>query len=233
MTASQLIEEEVLARKNAAAASSALSMAEYIYNYPGMPEGAQIVLHQLKLDLVASSNFSWREAHNKMLLRCFIALANLKETQPPIDEEHKLALFHAPFTGTTLFGGELAKLQEANTKRANAVTVFPPTAPLSPIPDRMSVKGEISTIQTVEEAIIGGAVAGAEDRAGPHQMPLILTIAILKKVQLPWQCHSLQTLRSRNQATKTPEKISVIFEEEDKVIMRMCSLHNQSQSEED
>ena len=45
MTVSQLIEEEALARKNAAAASNALSMAEYIYNYPGMPEGAKIVLH--------------------------------------------------------------------------------------------------------------------------------------------------------------------------------------------
>ena len=37
MTAFQLIEEEDLARKNAAAASNALSMAEYIYNYTGMP----------------------------------------------------------------------------------------------------------------------------------------------------------------------------------------------------
>ena len=40
------------------------------------------------------------------------------------------ALLHAPFKGTTLFGGELAKLQEANTKRAATFTVFPqPTAP--------------------------------------------------------------------------------------------------------
>ena len=109
MTASQLLEEEVLARKNAAAASNALSMAEYIYSYPGMPEGAKILLHQLKLDLVASSNFSWRETHNKMLLRCFIGLENHKKTQPLIDEDQKLALLHAPFTGTTLFGGELAK----------------------------------------------------------------------------------------------------------------------------
>ena len=42
----------------------------------------------------------------------------------------KLALLHAPFKGTTLFGGELVKLQEANTKRAATFTVFPqPTAP--------------------------------------------------------------------------------------------------------
>ena len=35
-----------------------------------------------------------------------------------------------PSVGTTLFGGELAKLQEANTKRAATFTVFPqPTAP--------------------------------------------------------------------------------------------------------
>ena len=43
MTASQLIREEALARKNAAVASNALSMAEYIYNYPGIPKGAKIV----------------------------------------------------------------------------------------------------------------------------------------------------------------------------------------------
>ena len=55
-----------------------------------------------------------------MLMRCLIALDNLKKTQPPIDEDQKLALLHAPFTGTTLFRGELAKLQEANTKRGNA-----------------------------------------------------------------------------------------------------------------
>ena len=64
-----------------------------------------------------------------MLLRCLIALENLKKTNPMIDEDQKVALLHAPFTGTTLFGGELAKLQEVNTKRANAITVFPPTAP--------------------------------------------------------------------------------------------------------
>ena len=35
-----------------------------------------------------------------------------------------------PFKGTTLFGGELAKLQEANTKRAATFAMFPtPTAP--------------------------------------------------------------------------------------------------------
>ena len=33
LSASQLIEQEVLSRKNAAAASSALSISEYVYNY--------------------------------------------------------------------------------------------------------------------------------------------------------------------------------------------------------
>ena len=75
-------------------------------------------------------NYAWREVHNKMLLRSSIALDCLERTLPPIDEDQKLALLHAPFKGTTLFGGELAKLQEANTKRAATLTVFPqPTAP--------------------------------------------------------------------------------------------------------
>ena len=59
-----------------------------------------------------------------------IALDCLERTLPPIDQDQKLALLHAPFRGTALFGGELAKLQEANTKRALTFTVFPqPTAP--------------------------------------------------------------------------------------------------------
>ena len=32
---------------------------------------------------------------------------------PPIDEDQKVALLHATFKGTTLFRGELAKLQKA------------------------------------------------------------------------------------------------------------------------
>ena len=64
-----------------------------------------------------------------MLLRRSIAHDCLRRTLPPIDEDQKLALLHAPFKGTTLFGGELAKLHEANTKRAATFTVFPqPTA---------------------------------------------------------------------------------------------------------
>ena len=125
LTASQLFEQEALSQKNAAVASNALSMAEYIHNYPGMPEGAKAVLHHLKLR-VACCNFSWRE----MLLRRSIALDCLRKTLPPIDEDQRLTLLHAPFKGTTLFRGEMAKLQEANTKRTATFAVFPtPTAP--------------------------------------------------------------------------------------------------------
>ena len=129
LTASQLLDQEAMSRKNAAAASTALSLAEYIDNYPGMPEDARAVMLLLKLDILVISclNYAWREAHNKMLLHCSIALDCLRRTLPPIDEDQKLALLHAPFKGTTLFGGELAKLQEANTKCAATFTV--PTAP--------------------------------------------------------------------------------------------------------
>ena len=130
LTASQLIDQEAMSRKNAAAASTALSLAEYIDSYPVMPEGARSVMLLLKLDIISCLNYAWREAHNKMLLRRSIALDCLRRTLPPIDDDQKLALLHASFKGTTLFGGELAKLQEANTKRAATFTVFPqPTAP--------------------------------------------------------------------------------------------------------
>ena len=130
LSASQLIDQEAMSRKNAAAASTTLSLAEYIDNYPGMPEGARAAMLLLKLDIVSCLHYAWREAHNKMLLRRSIALDCLRRTLPPIDEDQKLALLHVPFKGTTMFGGELAKLQEANTKRAATFTVFPqPTAP--------------------------------------------------------------------------------------------------------
>ena len=130
LTASQLMDQETMSRKSAAAASTALSIAEFIDNYPRMPEGARAAMLLLKLDIISFLNYAWREVHNKMLLRRSIALDCLERTLIPIDEDQKLALLHAPFKGTTLYGGELAKLQEANTKRAATFTVFPqPTAP--------------------------------------------------------------------------------------------------------
>ena len=110
LSASQLIYQEPMSRKNAAAASTAFSVAKYIDNYPGMPEGARAVMLLLILDTVSCLNYAWREAHNKMLLRRSIALDCLRRTLLPIDDDQKLALLHAPFKGTTLFGGELAKL---------------------------------------------------------------------------------------------------------------------------
>ena len=83
--------------KNAAAASTALSLAEYIDNYPGMPEGARAAMLLLKLDIVSCLHYAWREAHNNLLLRRSIVRDCLRSTLPPIDEDQKLALFHAPF----------------------------------------------------------------------------------------------------------------------------------------
>ena len=115
-----------MSRKSAAAASTALSLAEFIDNYPGMPEGARAAMLLLKLDIVSFLHYAWREVHNKLLLRRSIALDSASHRRGP----EAIALLHAPFKGTTLFGGELAKLQEANTKRAATFTVFPqPTAP--------------------------------------------------------------------------------------------------------
>ena len=53
ISASQLIDQEDMSRKNTAAASTTLSLAEYIDNYPGMPEGARAAMLLLKLDIVS------------------------------------------------------------------------------------------------------------------------------------------------------------------------------------
>ena len=87
LTASQLIDQENMSRKSAAAASIALSLTEFIDNYPGMPEGARAAMILLKLDIVSFLHYAWREVHNKMLLRRSIALDCLERTLPPIDEK--------------------------------------------------------------------------------------------------------------------------------------------------
>ena len=74
LTASQLQDQETMSRKSAAAASTALSIAGFIDNYPGMPEGARAAMLLLKLDIVSFLHYAWREVHNKMLLRRSIAL---------------------------------------------------------------------------------------------------------------------------------------------------------------
>ena len=62
-----------------------------------------------------------------MLMCQSIALENLSRTIPPIGEDQRLFYFtHL----STLFGGELAKLQKANTEHASALTVFPAPAVL-------------------------------------------------------------------------------------------------------
>ena len=167
-----------MSSKNAAAASTALSLAEYIDNYPGMPEGARATMLLLKLDIVSCLHNAWREVHNKMLLRRSIALDCLRRTLPPIDKDQKLALLHAPFKGTTLFGGELAKLQEANTKRAATFTVFPqPTVPSASYSTRNYVS-EVGV--SMKRRALRNLAGEARDRAGPRVPPRVRDLASLK-----------------------------------------------------
>ena len=58
-----------------------------------------------------------------------MALDDLSKTIPPIDSDQGVALLHAPFKGTTLFGGELAKIYRANKEHASSVTVYPAALP--------------------------------------------------------------------------------------------------------
>ena len=179
LSASQLIDQEAMSRKNAAAASTALSLAEYIVNYPGMPEGARAAMLLLKLDIVSCLHYAWREAHNKMLMRRSIALDCLRRTLPPIDADQKLALLQAPFKGTTLFGGELAKLQEANTKPSSPCFLSQ-QSPLHLIPlDRMSDEVGVSMTGRALRNLAGEA----GDRAGPRLPPRVRNLASLKKAR--------------------------------------------------
>ena len=119
----------------------------------------------LILDLVTSSNFAWRMVHNNMLMHCSVALDNLSRTIPVIDSDQTVVFLHAPFRGTTLFGGELAKLHRANKERARSTTVYPAASPQT-----------YSTVTglTVRVASPTGEVAGIEIRVDPPLRPQIL-----------------------------------------------------------
>ena len=130
-----------------------------------MPEGARAAMLLLKLDIVSCMHYAWREVHNKMLLRRSTALDCLRRTLPPIDEDQKLALLHAPFKGTTLFGGELTKLQQR---------------PLHLIQlDRMSDEVGVSMTGRALRNLAGKA----GDRAGPRLPPRVQNLASLKKAR--------------------------------------------------
>ena len=175
LTASQLIDQEAMSCKSAAAASTALSLAEFIDNYPGMPEGARAAMLLLKLDIVSFLHYAWREVHNKMLLRRYIALDCLERILPPIDEDQKLALLHAPFKGTTLFGGELAKLQEANTKRASLCSLSQ-QRPLH-LTLHVLMSDEVRALKIRRALRDLADLAG--DRAGPRLPPRLRDLANL------------------------------------------------------
>ena len=127
----QLVDHKALTRKTTATNNSALSIIEYVYNQPEISEESNAGLHHLKLDLVSAFNFAWMTVHYNMLMQCSISFGyNLSRNIPLIYDDEKVALLHTPFKGTTLFGGELTKLQEPNTECASALTVFPaPAAP--------------------------------------------------------------------------------------------------------
>ena len=67
-----------------------------MYNQPELFKESRLGLHQIKLNLVAGANY----AHNRS----------------------EGALLHAPFRGTTLFGGELAKVYRANKECESSMT---------------------------------------------------------------------------------------------------------------
>ena len=118
----QMLQQQLLQERQQFEAWRASQAQAIPQPQPQMTSAGQF---RLKLDIVSCLHYAWREVHNKMLLRRSIALDCLERTLPPIDEDQKLALLHAPFKGTTLFGGE-----ELNTKRDATFTVFPqPTVP--------------------------------------------------------------------------------------------------------
>ena len=153
-----------------------------------------------------------------MLLRRSIALDCLEKTLPPIDEDQKLALLHAPFKGTTLFGGELAKLQEANTKRAATFTVFPqPTAPSTSYSTRPYI-GRGKSFKDKKGFKRSGGRGRGHGRSAPSATitrpgqskdgQKALTVSVSRLLTL-----KKRKVESQDDASQTLEKPSIIFQE--------------------
>ena len=71
-------------------------MVVYIFNTPELSDKTRADFNHMKMDLAASFNFSWTVVHNSLLMRHSIALDNLTNLIPLIDEDQKLDLLHAP-----------------------------------------------------------------------------------------------------------------------------------------
>ena len=87
-----------------------------------------------------------------------------------------MALFHATFKGTTLFGGELAKLHRANKERASSVTVYS-----AAIPQSYSTKPYPGCGRSFRK----GGMAGIEIRVDPPLRPQLLDRPSLEVVRPP------------------------------------------------
>ena len=92
----------------------------YIYNQPEISEESRVGLHHLNLDLVADASFAWRMVYNHMLMRRSVALDNRSKTIASDRSRSEGGFTSRTVQGTTLFGGELAKLHRPNKERASS-----------------------------------------------------------------------------------------------------------------
>ena len=115
-----------------------------------------------------------------MLMRRSVALDNLSRTITPIDSDQKVALLHPPFKGTTLSGGELAKLHRANKERASSVTVY-----LAASSQTYSTSLTQAVAGLLGMVASSGEVAGIEIRVDPPLRPQLLNCPSLGTVKSP------------------------------------------------
>ena len=92
--------------------------AEYALGQVDLSEETRAILIQICLNVAAESQFTWRSVHNHMIMRCSVTLMIVPSSitlntffnsVPPIDEDKKAELLHAPLKSPTLFRGALAK----------------------------------------------------------------------------------------------------------------------------
>ena len=172
LTASQLIDQEAMSHKRAAAASTALSLAEFIDNYPHMPEDARSAMLLLKLDVVSFLHYAWRDAVAP--LHC----SGLSREDTSIDEDQKLPSFMLPSREPRYLEGSWPSYR----KRTRSVLQPSPCSLSQQRPLHLTlhvlISDEVRALRTRRALRDLADMAG--DRAGPGLPPRLRDLANLR-----------------------------------------------------
>ena len=134
LTASQLIDQEAMSHKNAAAASTALSLAEYIDNYPDMPVGARArdYAKGVQTSFYESRPCTWHHLGDQISPGLRRNFRHAGTNHPHAPKEQRCLLCETPWEIRSFQGREeiLGMREQISLMlQKNAITKVPPNSP--------------------------------------------------------------------------------------------------------